>query len=104
MSEAPSLYADLYQRVSEILYYVWDPIGVLPAAGARDEYDAYVPTVVRLLYEEKEREEIIRYLLDLQTGHMGMNLTDDARARAAHAVQVLIEHNAWIKEVWSRRR
>jgi hypothetical protein len=28
----------LYQMVDEVLYYLWDPIGVANSAGPRDEY------------------------------------------------------------------
>lgn len=36
---------ELYQRVDEVLHYVWDPIGVSDAPEARDEYFSYLPIV-----------------------------------------------------------
>lgn len=33
---------ELCLRINEVLYYVWDPIGVADTPRARDEYDSYV--------------------------------------------------------------
>ncbi len=45
---------ELYQRVDEVLHYLWDPIGVSDVPGARDEYHSYVPQVFSLLKQRKE--------------------------------------------------
>jgi len=34
---------ELRQRTDEVLHYLWDPIGVAGAPGARDEYWSYLP-------------------------------------------------------------
>jgi len=49
--ETADPYTRVYNRVDEILYYVWDPIGVSGAPAARDEYDSYVPTIVEMLFD-----------------------------------------------------
>jgi hypothetical protein len=36
---------ELQARISEILHYVWDPIGVAGNPHARDEYDGYIGAV-----------------------------------------------------------
>lgn len=33
---------ELYRRVDEVLFYVWDPIGVANSPAARDEYYGYL--------------------------------------------------------------
>lgn len=43
---------ELYRRVDEVLYYVWDPIGVAPNAVTRDEYQRYLPEVFAMLQGE----------------------------------------------------
>jgi hypothetical protein len=47
--EAADIYARVHHRVDELLHYIWDPIGIAASTGARDEYDSYVPTVVKML-------------------------------------------------------
>jgi hypothetical protein len=45
-----SKYSDeLHSRVDEILYYIWDPIGVAAEPSARDEYSRYVPELISIL-------------------------------------------------------
>ena len=40
---------DLQERCEEILYYVWDPIGVHLIPKTFREYSSYVPEVLGLL-------------------------------------------------------
>jgi hypothetical protein len=39
---------ELRRRVDEVLYYIWDPIGVSDQPYARGEYEGYVPKVLQL--------------------------------------------------------
>ena len=51
--------------VSEVLFYVWDPIGVNGMPSCRDEYDNYVPIVVAYLrrsYRKEGLTVLLRYL------------------------------------------
>ncbi len=45
---------ELKRRVDEVLYYVWDPIGVSDEPFARGEYHSYVPRVSQLVKESDE--------------------------------------------------
>ncbi|CAD6563044.1 hypothetical protein ACFQ3P_41525 [Paraburkholderia sabiae] len=40
---------ELHRRVDEVLFYVWDPIGVANSPAARDEYYGYLPIVFSML-------------------------------------------------------
>lgn len=40
---------ELSRRVDEVLYYIWDPIGVSEEPFARAEYESYVPKVLELV-------------------------------------------------------
>ena len=78
--------ARLYRAVDEILHYVWDPIGVCGIAGAREEYQAYVPEVFRLLLDHGDEQAIADHLGRVATEKMGMKtnrIRDLAAARAA---------------------
>lgn len=86
---------ELYSRVDEVLHYLWDPIGVAGAAGARDEYSSYVPGVFALLRDRAEPDEIVEHLLGLGKG-MGIGI-DPKNANEIAAI--LIEHRDWIDEM-----
>lgn len=61
----------LTSRIGEVLHYIWDPIGVADQPGARDEYDSYLPEVVRLALLH-DRERLIGYLEHTATNTIGM--------------------------------
>jgi hypothetical protein len=63
---------ELYRATDEVLQYLWDPIGVAGAPGARDEYYSYLPKVYRLLKDGKNEIEIAHYLNTVQTERMGL--------------------------------
>jgi len=75
-------YKELLVRVDEVLHYVWDPIGVAGAPGARDEYGSYAPKVVGLLRGGASTAELVAHLEQLATEQMGVS-PDRARTRAA---------------------
>ena len=62
----------LYRRVDEALFYIWDPIGISRSTWSRDEYQAYLPQVFRMLVDRKPIEEIVSYLVQIESEHMGL--------------------------------
>ena len=64
---------ELYRRVDEVLYYVWDPIGVAPNAVTRDEYQRYLPEVFAMLQGGVGVSPIAAYLDNVATERMGLN-------------------------------
>lgn len=62
----------LYQRVDEVLHYIWDPIGVSGVPEARDEYYSYLPTVFQLLMHGDRAEAIAEYLSSVSRESMGL--------------------------------
>jgi len=63
---------ELYKITDEILFYVWDPIGVSPDPYARDEYLSYLPQVFQMLIDDKPTEEIIEYLIKIVLDNIGL--------------------------------
>lgn len=51
------------QRVGQVLRQDWDPIGIGAIAQAADEYDSYLPEVMRLLAAGAAAEAIAARLL-----------------------------------------
>ncbi len=82
--------ADALERaVSEVLHYVWDPIGVAGVPGARDEYDGYVGDVCALLWRGADAEGLAAHLVGIADASMGLPGT---QARAERAADILL---AW---------
>lgn len=79
---------ELYQRTSEVLHYVWDPIGVAHEPAARDEYDSYLPIVVSMLRDPCRHTAIAAALLQIERDRMG--LAPDAQ-RADMVMAVLVD-------------
>ena len=50
----------------------WDPIGVAAITEAADEYDDYIPAILKLLIERKPVAEIVDYLWWVETERMGL--------------------------------
>ena len=86
---------ELASRISEVLHYIRDPIGVAEAAYARGEYDDYVPQVLKLVSENDAIEPISEYLQEVITDRMA--LTAD-RKRCNYVAELLLEHKKAIKE------
>jgi len=64
-------YKELYQKVDEILWNDWDPIGVNDIAP-RDEYQGYTPTIFNLIKKDADKETIAQKLLEFETQNMGL--------------------------------
>ncbi len=79
------LKAILTQRISEVLFFLWDPIGVKWASCVRDEYDSYVPEIVALLSAGAEAKEIRQHLDDIVVYSMGL-VPDYANHKAIAAL------------------
>ncbi|MFP8780489.1 hypothetical protein [Hydrogenophaga sp. RWCD_12] len=70
--------SELNNRISEVLFYQWDPIGVSDMLNARDEYDIYVPLVVGKLTGGATQQEVAALLDQIASERMGL-LADPAR-------------------------
>ena len=77
----------LHLAISEVLHYIWDPIGLAGVPEARDEYDGYVNAVLSLLRSEATESEIVDYLVDVETNGIGL---ERARASSEEAARLLL--------------
>ena len=68
----PAKQLQLYERIDEILWRDWDPIGVSDSDDARDEYHSYLPKIFRMALENASQQEIAKYLFLNETKSMGM--------------------------------
>jgi len=88
----------LYRRVDEVLYYVWDPIGVAYSPAARDEYQGYLPKVFAMLQEEMDASPVAAYLDNVATESMGLDANPEHSKRVA---ELLLD---WKTEICRIRR
>jgi hypothetical protein len=86
---------ELRRRVDEVLYYVWDPIGVADEPFARAEYESYVPKVLELLVSQDDPVLISVYLADIIKTRMGLSPNMPLCDQTA---SLLVEHKRAIKE------
>jgi len=93
-------------RLRDIGWSKWDPIGLL-ADGQKwddedcqqfaDEYDGYLLQAAGRLQRGATDEEVVRYLVDIETNYMGLGAERDAAARAKALVAALQAD----KELWT---
>jgi hypothetical protein len=74
---------ELYQRVDEVMHYVWDPIGVSGIPQARDEYNSYLPQVFYMLLDRKHEGEITSYLIGIEDARMGLTPAPEKASQVA---------------------
>jgi hypothetical protein len=79
---------ELYQRVDEVLHYIWDPIGVSDTPTARNEYHSYLPHVFSLIKTNADAEHIAEYLFDVSTQQMEL---PGNRTRALQIAELLLD-------------
>lgn len=72
MNELVDRARSLHQQIRETLIKEWGPIWIHDIDEAQDEYDAYVPTIYSFLIARKPSNEVLDYLLWLETEHMGL--------------------------------
>ncbi|MBB1304823.1 hypothetical protein [Pseudoalteromonas sp. SR43-5] len=72
----------LYRATDEILFYMWDPIGVRDIPAARDEYQSYLPKVFKLVKADAANTKIAAYLNEIETTSMGLG------ANKPHAIDI----------------
>jgi hypothetical protein len=75
------------EDLRELGWQIWDPIGMVDyRKDCEDEYDGYLLSVVGQLSNNTQTSEIVKYLLRIETEHMGLNLRQSAEPRALKLV------------------
>lgn len=82
--QADAIQSEMEARVSEILFYVWDPIGVNRMPSCRDEYEDYVAVVSAYLLHNFAEEGLDALMMFIMEEHIGVGLTKQPRRKAQH--------------------
>jgi len=87
--------AELKRRIDEVLFYIWDPIGVHGEPYARDEYKSYVPGVLKLVEGNRSKRKISDHLAGIVRVDMGISPSKD---RCDYTAEILLGHKKAIEE------
>jgi len=92
MSKTINISRIIDQRVSEVLFYVWDPIGININVTCRDEYDSYVTIISAYLLSNVDENGLNCLLLYIMEQLMGLKLLKNHRRKYQHqqAIQALV--------------
>ncbi len=71
-TEADVMIDALDEQVSEVLWSVWDPIGVNSNDTSRSEYDSFVGGVVAMLQRDPTPQRIDAHLAELERSALGL--------------------------------
>lgn len=65
----------IQDEIRNVLVDIWDPIGIKPLGGPRDEYDSYIGDMYGMLARGATDEEIATELLKIERQQMGLTST-----------------------------
>ncbi len=74
--------AALSAAIHDILIRDWDPIGLGDEQDVQDEYDSYIPGILRLLTAGADRVKIAAHLTQIARVSMGLSPDPDDGAQA----------------------
>jgi predicted ribosome quality control (RQC) complex YloA/Tae2 family protein len=84
---------ELTIRIDEVLYYLWDPIGISDEPNARGEYSSYVNSILNLVINEKVEKiadrlsEIETKLMELPNNSEKNKMIAERLVQDKHAIQ-----------------
>lgn len=99
MSESPPVRLSVLRDIG---WKEWDPIGLNGSEGgwqrsdAADEYDRYMQRVAGGLKAGEPDQDLVDYLVMIETRHMGLTQTTATRTRAEATVAAVRQHLATV--------
>lgn len=90
----------LADRVSEVLFYVWDPVGVCPNPSCRSEYEGYVEIISVYLAKEYSEDRLRQLMVYILEEYMAMPIDGNEKNQKTFdlVVELLIEWRDIVKE------
>ncbi len=76
-------------RLRDIGWRHWNPIGLKQHGGADDEYDGYLLKVADMVRGDQSDETAARYLVWVESEHMGMGMRADTYARVLATIAAI---------------
>ena len=81
----------IYGKLREFLLSEWDPIGVGSIPEAEDEYDDYIPGLMRLMDQNSNESGIFQYLWEIETERMGLGMDRQHTERCSEKIARLFD-------------
>lgn len=78
-------------RLREIGWKEWDPIGLADSSCPRDEYDSYLLQAVSRLRQGQTVDQVADYLENIASEHMGLGASTAASRAASERTVTLID-------------
>lgn len=85
---------ELERRIDEVLFYVWDPIGVSDTPAARGEYSPYTITILKCVLDE-DIKKIAAQLGEIESSSMGLTTNETKNSEIA---ELLIDFKYAVEE------
>ena len=85
---------ELERRIDEVLFYVWDPIGVSDTAAARGEYSSYIMTILKYVLDE-DLKKIASQLAEIESNSMGLAINETKNLEIA---ELLVDFKYAVEE------
>jgi hypothetical protein len=95
-SKLDSTDREMYRRIDEVLFYIWDPIGVDAFVGAptRDEYRSYVLGLLSLVKSGADKDAIAEHLGTIVYDTIGLSR---CREREEKVAEILVK---WRQKIY----
>ena len=65
-------WGSLFTQVQEVLLEKWDPLFVIANDGFRDEYDPFIPYLIKMLERGTTAEELATHLDNIRVEILGL--------------------------------
>lgn len=85
----------LHNRIDEILFYQWDPIGVSDSNWPRDEYKLYVNKVLDLAVNNTTAQPLAEYLTYLSTEIIQSTVSNERTCKVAELIFSIAHDRAY---------
>jgi len=68
---------EIWNKIDEILWIYWDPIGVNDDFDARSEYQSYIGGLYKLILTNGNAEKLKNYLRKIEKEEIGIKSSDN---------------------------
>lgn len=84
---------EIFQRLDEILFYQWDPIGISYSNGVRHEYEAYLPQLLYIAFTDRSVKAVMSYLDYAAAEWIGLAVKQEKLEEIAEMIILLVNES-----------
>jgi len=94
--------AELYQRIDEVIHYMWDPIGISGIVECRDEYYSYLPKISAIVANDTQKD-LVKYLIHIEDEWLGFPSRGERKKRKVEVEAIVKTIFKWKKILQERQ-